>query len=37
MKNAATLQVATPTDREIVITRAFDAPRRLVAETASRA
>src|SRR5262245_41312238 len=28
MKN--TLKVTTPTDREIVVTRAFDAPRRLV-------
>jgi uncharacterized protein YndB with AHSA1/START domain len=30
MKNTGTLQVATPTDREIVLTRVFDAPRRLV-------
>ena len=30
MKNTGTLQVATPTDREIVMTRVFDAPRRLV-------
>ena len=30
MKNTGTLQVATPTDREIVMTRIFDAPRRLV-------
>jgi uncharacterized protein YndB with AHSA1/START domain len=31
-KNSAALTVTTPTDREIVITRAFDAPRRLVFE-----
>ncbi len=31
-KNNITLTVTTPTDREIVITRAFDAPRRLVFE-----
>jgi uncharacterized protein YndB with AHSA1/START domain len=36
MKNAATLQVTTPTDREIVITRAFDAPRRLVFDALTR-
>jgi uncharacterized protein YndB with AHSA1/START domain len=30
MKNAETLQVTTPTEREIAMTRAFDAPRRLV-------
>jgi uncharacterized protein YndB with AHSA1/START domain len=30
MKNAETLEITTPTDREIVMTRAFDAPRRLV-------
>ncbi len=30
MTNTGTLQVATPTDREVVITRVFDAPRRLV-------
>ncbi len=30
MKNTGTLQVATPTEREIVVTRVFDAPRRLV-------
>lgn len=34
MKN--TLKLATPTDREIVITREFDAPRQLVWETLSR-
>jgi uncharacterized protein YndB with AHSA1/START domain len=32
MKNTGTLQVATPTEREIVVTRVFDAPRRLVFE-----
>jgi uncharacterized protein YndB with AHSA1/START domain len=30
MKNTGTLQVTTPTDREIVLTRVFDAPRSLV-------
>ena len=30
MKNTGTLQVTTPTDREIVMTRVFDAPRHLV-------
>jgi uncharacterized protein YndB with AHSA1/START domain len=30
MKNAGTLQVTTPTEREIVLTRVFNAPRRLV-------
>jgi uncharacterized protein YndB with AHSA1/START domain len=30
MKNTGTLQVATPTDRGIVLMRVFDAPRRLV-------
>jgi uncharacterized protein YndB with AHSA1/START domain len=30
MKNTGTLKVTTPTDREIVLTRIFDAPRRLV-------
>jgi uncharacterized protein YndB with AHSA1/START domain len=32
MKNAGTLKVTTPTDREIVLTRVFDAPRHLVFE-----
>lgn len=32
MKNTGTLQVSTPTDNEIVLTRVFDAPRRLVYE-----
>src|SRR5207247_4922691 len=30
MMNTGTLKVTTPTDREIVLTRVFDAPRRLV-------
>ena len=30
MKNPAKLEVTTPTDREIAMTRVFDAPRRLV-------
>jgi uncharacterized protein YndB with AHSA1/START domain len=30
MKNTGTLRVATPTEREIVVTRVFDAPCRLV-------
>jgi len=30
MKNTGTLTVTTPTDREIVMTRVFDAPRQLV-------
>jgi uncharacterized protein YndB with AHSA1/START domain len=30
MKNAGTLKVTTPTDREIVMTRHFDAPRTLL-------
>jgi uncharacterized protein YndB with AHSA1/START domain len=30
MKNTGTLKITTPTDREIVLTRVFDAPRRLV-------
>lgn len=30
MKNTGTLKVSTPTDREIILTRVFDAPRRLV-------
>jgi uncharacterized protein YndB with AHSA1/START domain len=32
MKNTGTLKVSTTGDREIVMTRAFDAPRRLVFE-----
>ena len=30
MKNTGTLQVTTPTDRETVLTRVFDAPRHMV-------
>lgn len=30
MKNTGTLKVTTPTDREIVLTRVFNAPRRMV-------
>ena len=30
MKNTGTLEVTTPTEREIVLTRLFDAPRNLV-------
>jgi len=30
MKNAETLEITTPTEREIVMTRIFDAPRQLV-------
>src|SRR6266496_2664729 len=36
MKNTETLQVTTPTDREIVLTRVFDAPRRLVWDAFSK-
>jgi uncharacterized protein YndB with AHSA1/START domain len=36
MKNAGTLQVTTPTDREIVMTRVFDAPRRMVFDAFSK-
>src|SRR5258708_38779301 len=36
MKNTETLKVTTPTDREIVITRVFDAPRRLVFEARTK-
>ena len=32
MTKIETLQITTPTDREIVMTRVFDAPRRLVFE-----
>lgn len=30
--NAGTVKVTTPTDREVVVTRSFDAPRRLIFE-----
>jgi uncharacterized protein YndB with AHSA1/START domain len=36
MKNTGTLQVSTPTEREIVLTRVFDAPRRLVFDAFTR-
>jgi uncharacterized protein YndB with AHSA1/START domain len=36
MKNTSTLKVTTPTDREIVMTRVFDAPRHLVVEAFSK-
>jgi uncharacterized protein YndB with AHSA1/START domain len=36
MKNAGTLQVTTPTDREIVITRVFNASRALVWDAMTR-
>ncbi len=36
MKNTGTLKVTTPTGREIVMTRVFDAPRRLVFDAFSK-
>jgi len=36
MERRHTLQLTTPTDREIVLTRVFDAPRRLVFEAYTR-
>src|SRR6202045_2699770 len=36
MKNSGTLKVTTPTGREIVMTRVFDAPRRLVFDAFSK-
>ena len=36
MRNTGTLSVSTPTDLEIVMTRAFDAPRALVYEAFSK-
>ena len=36
MKNTGTLRVTTPTDREIVMTRVFDAPRHLVFDAFSK-
>lgn len=36
MKNTGTLQVTTPTDREVMMTRVFDAPRSLVFEAFSK-
>jgi len=36
MTNTGTLQVTTPTDKEIVLTRVFDAPRHLVFDAWTR-
>jgi uncharacterized protein YndB with AHSA1/START domain len=36
MKNIGTLKVTTPTDREIVLTRVFDAPRGMVFDAFSK-
>jgi uncharacterized protein YndB with AHSA1/START domain len=36
MRNTGSLKVTTPTDREIVLTRVFDAPRHLVWEAFTR-
>src|SRR5205814_9751268 len=36
MTNTGTLKVTTPTDREIVLTRVFDAPRNLVFDAFSK-
>ena len=36
MKNTGTLKVTTPTDREIVMTRVFDATRRMVWDAFTR-
>jgi uncharacterized protein YndB with AHSA1/START domain len=36
VNNPAALQVTTPTDREVVLTRVFDAPRRLVFDAMSK-
>jgi uncharacterized protein YndB with AHSA1/START domain len=36
MKNPGTLQVTTPSDREIVLTRVLNAPRRLVFEAMNK-
>lgn len=36
MKNTGTLNVTTPTDREIVLTRVFDAPRHMVFDAFTR-
>jgi uncharacterized protein YndB with AHSA1/START domain len=36
MKNTGTLKITTPSDREIVMTRVFDAPRRLVFDAFTR-
>ena len=36
MRNTGTLKVTTPTDREVVMTRVFDAPRQMVFDAFSR-
>src|SRR5437764_4797414 len=36
MKNTGTLKVTTPSDREIVLTRMFDAPRHMVFDAFSK-
>ena len=36
MQNTGSLKVTTPTDREIVLTRVFDAPRELVWDAFTR-
>jgi uncharacterized protein YndB with AHSA1/START domain len=36
MKNTESLEVTTPTERELVMTRAFDAPRELVFDALTR-
>jgi uncharacterized protein YndB with AHSA1/START domain len=36
MKNTGTLTVTTPTDREVVMTRVFDAPRQMVFDAFSK-
>ncbi len=36
MPNAGELEIATPTDREVVMTRVFDAPRRMVFDALTR-
>jgi uncharacterized protein YndB with AHSA1/START domain len=36
MKNTGTLQVTTPSEREIAMTRVFDAPRRLVFDASTK-
>src|ERR1700676_4324537 len=37
MQNTGTLQVTTPSDREVVLTRVFDAPRELVYDAFTKA
>jgi uncharacterized protein YndB with AHSA1/START domain len=36
MKNSGTLRITTPTEREVVVTRVFDAPRSLVFDAWTR-